>query len=160
GVGVFAVAQSVIMGAAALARQGMDGALMRFVGRDPHSRDVMVYLRWACAKALLFSFVAAVVIYAGRGLLERIFDAENLSWVLIGIATATPAFTLAFMLSGFMKGVSKPASACLLQNGSVAIVAALLVIVLKQLYPQAGIATVGLAYAIAAWLVLAQGVWH
>ncbi len=157
GVGVFALAQSIIIGAGTLARYGMNHAIMRFVGQDYHSPHVMVYLYWGCKKALLLSAIAALIIFFGRYYLESIFDAEGLSTVLVGIAIATPAFTLGFLLSGFFKGIRMPATASLLENGSVALIAGGLVLLFHWLSIGEGINTIGWAYALAAWLVVIQG---
>ncbi|WP_431023360.1 lipopolysaccharide biosynthesis protein [Halomonas sp. H5] len=160
GVGVFALAQSIILGAGTLARYGMDNALMRYVGQEPGAPHVLTYLRWACRKALALSVLAAGIIFLVRGFMERIFQADGLAEILVGIAVATPAFTLGFLLSGFFKGGRRPATACLLENGSVALVAAVLVWGWHLLKPDAGLPIIGWAYAVAAWLVVLQGAWQ
>lgn len=163
GVGVLALAQSILLGAGILARNGMDNALMRFVGRDPQYVHVKVYLRWAFTKAFLLSLLTAVFIFLASDLLEYVFKAEGLGIVLVFIATAVPAFTLGFLFSGFFKGARKPATACLMENGSVALVASVLIYVLHWLMPDAGLIIIGMAYSIAAWLVLLKGsfqIWY
>ena len=115
GVGVFALAQSVIIGAGLLARYGMDNALLRYVGRNAQSIHVLSYLRWACLKAFWISLIIAGGIFLARGWVALAFDATHLAPLLIGVAVATPAFTLAFILAGFMKGINKLASASLLE---------------------------------------------
>jgi O-antigen/teichoic acid export membrane protein len=157
GVGAFALAQSIILGAATLARYGMDNALLRFVGENPTSKHTLTYLAWAGKKTVWLSLVAALVILFGRELLELVFRLNGLSDVLVGIAIATPAFTLSFILSGFMKGVRKPATACMLENGSISLLAGTVVLALYWLAPSVGIASVGWAYAIAAWIIVSQG---
>ncbi|MDR5865936.1 lipopolysaccharide biosynthesis protein [Halomonas koreensis] len=160
GVGVYALAHSLLMGAAILARFGMDNALMRYVGESPDSSHVMRYLYWACRRALVLSIVLALAIFFGRGVLVRTFGTVGLAEVLVGIAVATPAFTLGFLFSGFFKGIRKPATACLLENGSVALLAGGLVMVLHQYTQETRLAVIGWAYAGAAWLVLGQGIWQ
>lgn len=160
GVGVFALAQSLYMGAGILARYGMNNALMRYVGQDFQAGAITTYLRWALHKAGLLSLVAAVVIFLLRSHLGEWFEAETLPGVLVGISFAIPAFTLAFVLGGFMKGIRKPATACLLENGSISLVACALVLGLNELWPLVGIANAGWAFALAAWLVLVQGAWQ
>ncbi|MFC3283762.1 lipopolysaccharide biosynthesis protein [Litchfieldella rifensis] len=160
GVGVFALAQSLYMGAGILARYGMNNALMRYVGQDHQARVITIYLRWALYKAGLFSLVAGVAIFFLRGYLGRWFDAEALPGVLVGISLVIPAYTLASVLGGFMKGVRRPATACLLENGSISLVACALVLGLNALWPLVGIANAGWAFALAAWLVLVQGAWQ
>ena len=79
--------------------------------------------------------------------------------VLPGIALAIPPFTVAFVLAGFMKGIRKPATACLLENGGIALVATALVLLFYNLSSE-GISTSGWAMAAAAWIVLGQGLWQ
>lgn len=160
GVGVFALAQSIIMGAAILARFGMDNALMRFAGRDHTSPAVKQYLRWALLRSLLFSVIAAVIVFHTRELIAKLFAEPALAGVLAGIALAVPAFTLAFVLAGLMKGIRKPARACLLENGSISLVASFVTIISIWMNPLAGIEQVGWAFCIAAWGVFAQGSWQ
>ena len=159
GVGVFALAQSIYLGAGILARYGMDNALMRYVGQDPTASAVPVYLRLALTKSALLSTVAAVLVFLLRDQFALWFDAPMLGIVLPGIALAIPPFTVAFVLAGFMKGIRKPATACLLENGGIALVATLLVLLFDRI-STAGIVMAGWAMAAAAWLVFAQGLWQ
>ncbi len=160
GVGLFALAQSLYLGAGIMAKYGMDNALMRFVGQEPHCVHVKTYLRWALMRSLWLSLLAAVAIYLLRSPLERLFSSPELASVLPGIAVAIPAFTLAFVLGGFMKGVNKPATACLLENGSISLIATLLLLSMNLMWPDSGILQAGWAFALAAWLVLGQGFWQ
>lgn len=160
GVGVFALAQSLYLGAGIIAKYGMDNALMRYVGQDPQSVHIKTYLRWALMRPLWLSLVAAVAIYLLRSPLERIFSSAELASVLPGIAVAIPAFTLAFVLGGFMKGVNKPATACLLENGSISLVASIMLLSFTLIWPDSGLPQAGWAIALAAWLVLGQGAWQ
>ena len=75
GVGVFALAQSIYLGAGILARYGMDNPLMRYVGQDPKSTAVAVYLRWALTKSTFISTIAAVIIYLSSDLFAPLFKA-------------------------------------------------------------------------------------
>ena len=159
GVGVFALAQSIYLGAGILARYGMDNALMRYVGQDPTASAVPVYLRLALTKSALLSTVAAVLVFLLRDQFALWFDAPMLGIVLPGIALAIPPFTVAFVLAGFMKGIRKPATACLLENGGIALVATALVLLFYNLSSE-GISTSGWAMAAAAWIVLGQGLWQ
>lgn len=156
GVGVFALAQSVFIGAGIFGRYGMDNALMRYVGQDPTSQAVSIYLRWALAKSAYLSTAAAVFVFLLRHRLALWFDAPMLSGLLSGIAVAIPPFTAAFVLAGFMKGVRKPVTASMLENGSISLVAAFL-LVLFQGNSDARISIAGWSMAAAAWLVFAQG---
>lgn len=157
GVGVYALAQSLLLGAGILSRRGMDNALMRYVGQDHHSPYILTYLRWACRQSLIVSCLAGIVLWVGRHWFESIFEAQQLSVVLIGISIAVPAYTFGFLLSGFFKGIRKPATACLLENGSVALIAGAIMLLWNQYDSSAGLATVGYSYCLAAGLVAIQG---
>lgn len=159
GLGVYALAQGMLLGAGILARTGMDNALMRYVGQDHNSPHVLQYLMWAGRRSLLISLLGAAALWVGRHWLEDVFEAEGLSEILRGIAFAVPAYTFGFLLSGFFKGIRKPATACLLENGSIALVAGILILVLEW-QEASNISTIGLAYAIAAWLVALQGAYQ
>lgn len=159
GVGVFALAQSIYLGAGILARYGMDNTLMRYVGQDPTSSAVPVYLRWALIKSALLSTTAAVLVFLLRDQFALWFNAPMLGSVLPGIALAIPPFTVAFVFAGFMKGIRKPATACLLENGGIALIATLLVLLFYRI-STAGIVMAGWAMAAAAWLVFAQGLFQ
>lgn len=160
GVGVFALAQSLLIAAATLARYGMDNAVMRFVGRDPQSSHVIIYVRKAFFRTFLLSVLASAVMILTGSLWAEWFRVPSLASILPIFAVAVPPFTLAFILAGFMKAVRKPATACLLQNGAVALVAALLLPVCNYFWPDNGIVRIGVIFAAAAWLILGQGLWH
>jgi len=157
GVGVLALAQSILLGAAVIGKYGMDNGLMKFVGQEQPHINTMQLLRWSVGISLRVNLAIALAIFFGRTILGNLFQNEYLNSVLIGIAIATPAFTLSYLLSGFFKGIQKPATACLLEGGAIALVAALLVSILNLIMPDNGLATIGAAYALAAWLVLFHG---
>jgi len=159
GVGAFALAQSIFLGAGILARYGMDNTLMRYVGQDYHSEAIITYLRWAIVKATLMSLVAAIVIFLLRTKMASWFNTPDLIDILLGISFAVPAFTLAFVLGGFMKGIRKPATACLLQHGSISLVATGVLFLINHI-TVVSITNVGWAFAIAGWVVLIQGAWY
>lgn len=158
GVGVFALSQSVVIGSSIFSKYGMDNAVMRFVGRKEFSKEQFKYLFWAAKKAFYLSFAFAIIIFFLRVKIESFFDADGLEEVLYWFAFSTPAYTLAFILSGFFKGMRKPATASLLEGGSVALVTGVIVFILHYLMPGYGVGNIGIAFALGSWFVLAQGV--
>ena len=156
GMGAFALAQSLYLGAAILARQGMDNALMRYVGQDPASSAVGAYLRLAVARGAVFSTIAALSLLISSQEMSEWFHSPMLAEVLPGLALAIPPFTISLVIGGFMKGLGKPAAAALLENGSISLLGCLIVLVLEALW-STGIENAGLAIAIAAWIVLVMG---
>lgn len=157
GVGVLALAQAVMLGASLLARGGMDNALMRYVGQDHDSAHVLLYFRWALIKGLVAGVLVSAAVLLTRNWLENQFDASGLSSMLLGISLAVPGYVVAFLLSGFFKGVRMPATASLMENGSVALFAALILAGWHFLVGVEGYAAVGFAHLVAAWLVVVQG---
>tara|TARA_R110000851_G_scaffold215944_1_gene368812 strand:- start:10923 stop:12128 length:1206 start_codon:yes stop_codon:yes gene_type:complete len=155
--GVYALAYSILLGIGTLARLGMDNALMRYVGQDYTSPYVLHYLCWALRRGLWLSVSAALALWLARSWLAALFDMPGLASVLVGIAVAAPAYTFGFLFSGFFKGIRKPATASLLENGSVALVAGMLIIFWHEMMAQKSLAIIGYAYAFSAWLVALQG---
>jgi O-antigen/teichoic acid export membrane protein len=158
GVGVFALAQSFLFGAGILTRFGMDNALMRYVGQDHRSPQALGYLVWAGKYALSVALGIALLIGLSRGLISRWFDMPELSRVLGYLAWAVPAFTLNYLLSGYMKGMHRPASACFLESGYISLIAALLLIAHAALGLTGEVGQSGAALALATWIVLLQGI--
>ncbi len=157
GVGVFALAQALLTGAAVIAKYGMDFTLTLYVGRDADAPHAVTYLRWACTKSLTIAGGLALLLMLLRDVLEKWFATPGLAAVLTGAALALPAVTLAFLLSGLMRGLNRPAAASLLENGSISLVGAAVLAVLEWLRPNAGLENAGWALMAAAWLVLLQG---
>lgn len=159
GVGVLALAQSLLLGLATLARYGLGGALMRYAGRDPDDPHLRRYLRWALHTALVASVVAALGLVLLRTPLTYFFDAPGLDQVLPGIAFALPPFTLAFVLAGLFKGLHRPALASLLENGGIALATVVVLWGLQEWWPGRGLTSLGSAYALAAWGLLILALW-
>ncbi len=158
GVGVYALAQSILLGAGILSRRGMDSALIRFVGRDHEARQVRGFLYWAGWRSLWVSAPLMLVVCFGRGLAEDFFGMPGLAVMLLGIGLAVPLYTWSFLLAGFFKGVRKPAMAAMQENGAIALVAGALLLGLQWwLQGPLALAVLGWVYLAAALLIAAQG---
>ncbi|WP_251976375.1 lipopolysaccharide biosynthesis protein [Salinicola avicenniae] len=157
GVGVFALAQSVILGAGIIARFGLNGTLMRYVSQDAASPNIPVYLRWSLYRAGGLSLAVALLIGLCRMPLARFFDSPDLAPVLVGIAVAVPAFTLSFVLAGFLKGIGMPARASLQENGAISLLAAGCILAMVLATGSRSLVLAGWGFCLAAWLVGLQG---
>ena len=157
GLGVFALAQSILIGAGIIARRGMDGALIRFVGRDHHAPQVGRYLLWAIKRSLFVSVPFALLLIAVRVAIGRFFSIPDLSAVLVGIGLAVPFYSCAFLLSAFFKGVRRPATAAFLENGSISLLTGLFVLIIGYGFGDLRLSLVGIAYMVSAFLVSLQG---
>lgn len=159
GVGVLALAQSFLVGAGLLSKSGMDNALMRYVGQDPESRKVISYFLWAFKRAMLVALCVALVLLLSRSLFEHLFSSPGLAEMLIGISFSVPFYVFGYLLSGFFKGVHKSATACLMENGAIALYAGAIFWGVIYFKPEASesLATVGYSYLVAALLVASQG---
>src|SRR5690606_3127647 len=120
GVGIYALGQSIILTAAQLAKYGMDASLMRYVSVSRSSPQTIVDLRWAALRALSISLILTIGLYIVRDQIGELFQQRELSDLLASMIFAVPSFTIGYILSGFFKGIRKPATASLLENGSVA----------------------------------------
>lgn len=158
GMGAFALAQSLLLGASIIARYGLDKSLIRYVGQDHESLGALVYLHWALLRAGMLSLIFAIAVFVMRTSIDQLFGVAQLKVLLTGVALSIPAFTLSFVLGGFFKGIRKPVKASLLENGSMSMVAAVIIVCWEWLRPGAGIANVGWALAMSSWIVLLNGV--
>lgn len=159
GVGVYALAQGLLLGAGILARRGMDNALIRFVGRDYQSPQVRDYLYLAARRSLVVSLPLGVAVCLMRGHIEAFFAMPGLANVLLGIGLAIPFYTWSLILAGFFKGVRKPATAGLQENGAISLVAAGLLLLSGSYFPaeEQEIGHIGWVYLIAAAVIAAKG---
>ncbi|MCK8066920.1 oligosaccharide flippase family protein [Cobetia sp. 1CM21F] len=159
GIGIFAILQSIYFGSALLARFGMDNALMRYVGQNHKSTSVVWYLKWSLITAVVLSVLISLLVFILRHTLSDLFKSEALIELIPGIAVTIPAFTVSFIFSGFMKGVRKPASATLLENGTVPLIASLLVLLINSLLV-IELQAIGWIMAVASWTVVSIGTWQ
>jgi len=160
GVGVFALAQGITVGTVSmLARSGMHIALMRDVGRFKEQPESMVYLKWALKRAFWVSAALSLLVIIGRYLLQNVFNSPTLAMVIVGNAVATIPFTISYTMAGFFKGIRKPATALMQENGMVAIWASGLILLFHHGLNYQGIVMVSWVYAIGAWIVMLQGFW-
>ncbi|KZY35109.1 hypothetical protein A3754_12305 [Alcanivorax sp. HI0083] len=159
GVGVYALAQSVLLGAGILSRRGMDNALIRFVGRDFNSVKVGGYLYVASLRSLKVSVPLLIAIFFLRDHVEEFFELPGLSSVLLGIGFAIPFYTWSFLLAGFFKGVRKPATAGFQENGAISLVAGTLLLLIETLseLQSPDISWLGWSYLVAAVLIAVIG---
>lgn len=157
-VGSFAIAQSILLMLSTVARFGMSGALMKYVGQDPFSSIVLGHFLLACMLSFGGGVALGVGLYFSRNLIGEVFDEEVLSDIMIGIAVSLPPLALSFIFSGYFKGLKKPALASFLENGAIAFVASIFVISISFLdYHTKTSYVVGGAYAVAAWVVMLFG---
>lgn len=157
GVGVFALAQSVILGAGIIARFGLNGTLMRYVSQDNDSPNIPIYLRWSIVRAGGLSFAIGLLVWLCRVPLADFFGAPELAGILVSIAVAIPAFTLSFVLAGFLKGVGMPARASLQENGSISLLAAGCIALMAVFVKADSLLPAGWGFCLAAWIVGLQG---
>ncbi|MCP5018543.1 MAG: hypothetical protein GY938_25175 [Ketobacter sp.] len=159
GVGVYAMSQSILLGAGILSRRGMDNALIRFVGRDFESPQVRRYLYWAGLRSLWISLPSLLVVIALRDSIEQFFAMPGLSGVLLGIGFSIPFYTWSFLLAGFFKGIRKPATAALQENGAISLIAGALILFFDFVghAESLGLSMLGWGYLVAAGLIAIQG---
>lgn len=144
GVGVYAIGQTLVLGASIFARFGMNNSLMKLSSHE--AKKGLIFLRVALKKSGVISFVLCLLILVTRNFVESVFDYEGLSLLMAGMACSLPFFTAGFIFSGFFKGVRMPATACLLENGVVSFLAAGLVYGWYLFTLEVTFQTVGWAY--------------
>ncbi|WP_158774344.1 MATE family efflux transporter [Cobetia sp. L2A1] len=156
GLGIFSIIQGILLGAAIFARFGMDNALMRFVGISPEDVRNIGYLKLALYRALMYSLAIAILGLTARYLLGDILsiDMQNM---LVYVVLAIPAMTGVYLMSGFMKGMGRPAAACLLESGYISLLTGCILLGCYLVYQECRIEWTAVALMIACWLVFLQG---
>lgn len=134
----------------------MDNALMRYIGMSPESTSIIEYLKMAVKRALIYSVLIAfsgaiVVAISGDD-----FSPEMQS-MLMYLIMAIPAMTGIYLMSGFMKGVGRPAAACLLESGYISLITGILLLIFYLIYGRCELVWSSLSLMIACWLVFLQG---
>lgn len=159
GVGVLALSQSILLGAGLLSKGGMDNALMRYVGQNPGASEVLRYLGWALRRGLFVAVCVCIAVLLARKGFESVFASPGLAEMLLGVGLAIPAYVFAYLLSGFFKGVRMSATACLMENGVIALFAGGFLWIWGQFGGELNsLAEIGYAYCLAAMVVALQGV--
>tara|TARA_B110000208_G_scaffold137577_1_gene166183 strand:+ start:159 stop:1466 length:1308 start_codon:yes stop_codon:yes gene_type:complete len=134
GIGVFTIAQSVLIGSSILSRQGMDNTLMCYVGKHHTSTVIRFYFKWAAIRLLRNGIVCSLVVFLSANILTVFFDAPALKNIIFGVAISVVPYSLCLLVAGFMKGVSKPVVACLFENGGVFAVTTVALLVINEIY--------------------------
>ena len=123
------------------------------MGRSPYDAAVKKYFSWSMFIALTLSLLTAGVSYIFLGVILDYYNEQSLQALMPGFLLATPGFTLAFVCSGMLKGIKKPARSVLAENGVISIVTAILLLAVSRgIYDD--ISVLGYCYAASAWIVL------
>lgn len=157
GLGLFALVQSTVLGGAMISRLGLDTTLIKFVGQNPRSFAVKRYLTWSICAAFSMSLAVSGILFCARLYLEQIFSANGFANLLVVMLCALPAVTLCFILSGFLKGVRKPASACFLEYGGISLISCFILFFLNMENPAIGLLNSAVSFAFASWILLIYG---
>jgi len=159
GVGVLALAQSLLLGAGLLSKSGMDNTLMRYVSLRRNYKEAFRYLGWALQRAIPAAILVATFLFMARTYFESIFSSPGLGEILFGISFSVPCYVFGYLLSGFFKGIRKPAAACLMENGAIALYAGGVLWLFLQYRAglSASYSVIGYSYIAAAALVALQG---
>lgn len=155
GLGVYALAQSIILANSIIARYGMGTAILKIVSKNPTSKLVRKFYKLSLFHCFISCFLLGTVSFLTKDMLSIYFNVESLSELLKGMLIALPAFSVAFILAAFMKAIKKPALACLLENGAVSLITTILIVLFLD--EQSQIESVGYLYALASWVICLCG---
>jgi O-antigen/teichoic acid export membrane protein len=127
-VGIYELAFTFIILLSVVARYGLDGALVRYIGQF-NATSQPGAVRWLYKRSMFFSgsfsVLLAAALYVSAPLLARIFVGEAMVIPLRWAALALPFFTLMSMNSETMRGFRKMPAYSILQQGTVIFIAAL-----------------------------------
>ncbi|WP_188434363.1 lipopolysaccharide biosynthesis protein [Halopseudomonas salina] len=123
GFGIFALAQSVILGAAMIARSGTNNALMKYAAQTTNNAESIIYLKWGIKRTAIPTTLITAIVYLSATQIEKLSSLGGVGEVIRAMALSTPPLTLCFVLSGFLKGLRRPVAASMLENGAISLVA-------------------------------------
>ena len=127
--GVFAVVHAFFVAGSLLATLGAGEALMKFVGADPSGVTAARVVRYAATRTLIVGSIFGVVLASSAYYLSVIFEMHELRIILPGVAFSLPFMGLVRVFSGAYKGVGRSGIGCLMDNGGVLLLMAILIIV-------------------------------
>jgi len=158
-VGVFEIAFTFIILLSVVARFGLDGALVRYIGQFG-AQQKHGAVRWLYRNSMRFSLVLslalALTLYVCAPLLQ-VFGGSNLVASLRWAAAAIPFFTLMNMNGETLRGYKRMFAYSYLQQGSVIFIAA--IIFMAWPFTDAGIGGVQ-AFFIASVLIFLLSIWQ
>jgi O-antigen/teichoic acid export membrane protein len=157
--GLFALAIGAQLIMVKLARRGLDLTIMKFVSHDPDSSERHAYLASGIRRSSPWIIVVSLALLLLREHLANLLGHAEMSILIAAAGLSLPPFVLCFMLSGYFKAIGKPASASLLENGSVAIVMGLIIATLGAAQIDNALLVIGISIACAPWIVLLHALW-
>lgn len=158
GLGIFAIAQATLLGAAIISRYGYPNALIRFCGRTECELERHWFLTRSLKRVAWNSVLVMALLLLLAPVLANVFSRPHLIAPIMLVAGGVVPFAICFVLAGFLKSVDRPVAGTLLENGAVSLVSVLLMGVAYYLFPQFNITVAVGVFTVACWLVLALGV--
>ena len=152
GLGYFALGQTIILANSILCRFGMSNTVLKLVSQCPTDSNSNRYFKTAFYHCMLSSLILALLCYVFKWKIAVYFDALVLEGILKGMLLAVPAFTISFIISAYMKAISKPASACFQENGAISLITAILLFNFSN-----DLSDIGYLYSLSAWSVSILG---
>lgn len=157
GVALFSVCQSLVLGGAIISRYGMNNSLMRFIGMNLEKKELASLIGYAFRAAIFLSICFILIANITKEYWVSFFGGVDLRDVALPMFITLPAFTLAMILAGVMKGLHRPALACLLESGSISFVTLILVF-LAGFAGVNGSAEIAVwCFSFAAWIIFGHG---
>lgn len=129
GVGLFSIAQAVLLGLSIGARKGGDILLLKHsVLKKPSGYFLNYSLFSVVIKSVTKSGLFITAVMAGGTLIlynKTDFDSQLL--VILGLALSVVPFSIGYVVSSFLKAAQKPGFACLYENGIVSLLTAIII---------------------------------
>lgn len=125
GVGLLALAQSIMLTGSTLARFGQNTSLLRFIGSTNSDPKIHQFFYQAQFITIFLSIVLSTLIFIGSSSIEKFYGSEDIAAVLPYFAISIVPVTFCAVNAGFFKGLRMPATGCLAEFSSITLVAAI-----------------------------------
>ncbi|MDO6815045.1 lipopolysaccharide biosynthesis protein [Cobetia amphilecti] len=137
GVGLFVFVQTIYLGAALLARLGIDAYLVKRIAQSSTLKQKIDIFFSSVRRTFLTSLMFSFALLVLSGSISKYYNGENLDEYLYVAVALVPFTTLLFVAIGFIRGINKPGLASIFENGSVSLISVLLFLLIEEVYSDA-----------------------
>lgn len=139
GVGLFVFVQTVYLGAALLARLGIDAYLVKRIAQSTTIKQKTDIFVSSIRRTFLTSLMFSCVLLVSSGSISKYYNGGNLDDYLYVAVALVPFSALLFVAIGFIRGINKPGLASIFENGSVSLISVLLFLLIAEVYSGASL---------------------
>lgn len=153
--GEFFIFQMAVITFSVILSLGMNETLVLFASRYHGEVNISQYFLYSALLSIsLLLVLSSIFFYSDLSVFPKNYSVifENKLYYIFG----TLSCLINVLLSGFMKGIKKPASAVLLENGAVSILCVIIIILVRPFHAESKI-NIAMIYCYSTWLITVIG---